>query len=97
MIPDKIINMTVSNISSHLTHKNLFYSGTYDIIITSASSNGPCAYFNICKFSNEEAYIHRKTCNNYDINILWELNETPKIYINNNINSYNVVIKIYEY
>ena len=61
MIPDKIINMTVSNISSHLTFKNLFYSGTYYIIITSASSNDPCGYYNICKFSNEEAYIHRKT------------------------------------
>ena len=97
MIPDKIINMTISNIYSQLTYKNLFYSGTFDIIITSASSNGPCAYFNICKFNNEETYIHKKTCNNYDINILWELNETPKIYINNNINSYNVVIKIYEY
>ena len=97
MIPDKIINLSISNLYSHIQYKNLFYNGTFDLIIQSASSNGPCGYFDICKFGNEEAYIHRKTCNNYDINILWELNETPKIYINNNINSYNVIIKIYEY
>ena len=97
MIPDKIINMTISNLPSHIAYKNLFYSGIYDIIIQSNSSNGPCAYFNICKFNNEEAYIHRKTCNNYDINILWELNETPKVFINSDFNSHNVTIKIYEY
>ena len=97
MVPDKIINMTISNIESYLIYKNSFYTGTYDIIILSASSNGPCAYFNICKFNSEEAFIHRKTCNNYDVNILWEINQTPKIFINNNINSHNVVIKIYEY
>ena len=97
MVPDKIINMTISNIESYLIYKNSFYAVTYDIIILSANSNEPCAYFIICKFNSEETYIHTKTCNNYDVNILLEINQTPKIFINNNFNSHNVVIKINEY
>ena len=60
MVPDKIINMTISNIESYLIYKNSFYTGTYDIIILSASSNGPCAYFNICKFNSEELIFTEK-------------------------------------
>ena len=98
MIPDNIINMTISNISSRIVYKQEFFHGIYDIIIKSTSSNGPFAYYNICKNQpSDDPFIHRKTSNNYDIQINWNQNEQPSVYINNDINSYTVMIKIYAY
>ena len=101
MLPDKIIYTSINNNFYHMHYQNNYYNGTYQIVITSASSIGPACYYEICKFDTEPAYIYKKTSNLFraEIVIEWPDNSTPRIYtINNNNNeTFNNIIKIYSY
>ncbi len=87
MIPDRQLNIIVNNDYSHINYEEEYYYGTFHILITSSTNTQPQAYFIISKFHNyDKPLINRVNHSDTDINInmLWNNNETPKLYLNNN-------------